>query len=95
MLTNDGRLLDLPTNLKRPKMCQRSVMPCFLYRRGVSRPYSRIGLYEAGKRVGNLGTALQEQIESDPHFVLDPEKKVLWWLDAEVAHLEPAFAAYP
>jgi hypothetical protein len=47
MLTDDGRLLDLLTKTKRPKIRERSVIARFFYRRGATRPYSQIGLAEA------------------------------------------------
>src|SRR3990172_4481406 len=42
-----------------------------------------------------LGLAVEEEIEAHPALVLDPKEEILGRLDAEVAHLEAALAAYP
>src|SRR3990172_11492224 len=42
-----------------------------------------------------LGLAVEEEIEAHADLVLDPKEEILRRLDAEVAHLEPALAAYP
>src|SRR5262249_61949450 len=67
-------------------MDHRSARSCFSYRRG---------RMEFIRRVGKSGTALEEQVESYPNFVLYPEKEGLGRLDAEIGHLESALATDP
>src|SRR5215813_11308304 len=76
----------LQSEVKRLKMDHRSARSCFSYRRG---------RMEFIRRVGKSGTALEEQVESYPNFVLYPEKEVLGRLDAEIGHLESALATDP